>query len=489
MAFRSLLPSGLANAPTDSSSEEFFDAPASFDANAPAMPRTYNRVRDPSAADWVPDADLSLIKLAKEVLGSVKSGADVTNVNLPASVLDPVSTLEKATKSMQMGDLLPDIVLSPDPLERFFAVIRFCLSGLAKEKFGKKPYNPVLGEVFRCAFAHRDRSHGATVLVVEQVSHHPPITALHLNNPTLGFAMNSYTAPEPRFWGNSLEVKLKGCIRIALARHPGEEYRLTRPVLYMSGFFAGRQRLEFTGPAEIVCEKTGLAAELDFKSKGVLARGEPHGIAGRIYDLRTGETKFTFDGHWDSLVKMTDVRTRKTRTLFDHTAMKKVKCMFPILPDVDELEESFSTRIWAECSDAIWRSNTADANAAKRKVEDAQRALKKARAENGTPWSHHYFRKRTDGLDGYVLQERHEGRLAPTFGLSASCLDAAREANIAGVDTAFCETVRVSDAASSGNGVPNGTSAADGNHPEKVKTKRRLGGLTKSRFTGAAAGK
>lgn len=200
----SAVANGAPNVDAESSDDEFFDAPSEFDTT---KPRRYARVRNPDDAENAPDSELSIIKLAREVLGSVKAGADVTNVNLPASILDPVSTLEKTTKSMQRGDLLPDIVAGADPIARLLAVLRFNLSGLAKEKFGKKPYNPVLGEVFRCSFAHRRREHGTTLLVAEQVSHHPPITALHLNNRSLGIHLNSFTAPEPRFWGNSLEVK------------------------------------------------------------------------------------------------------------------------------------------------------------------------------------------------------------------------------------------------------------------------------------------
>lgn len=88
--------------------------------------------------ETAPDSDISVIKVAKEVLGGIKSGTDLTNIVLPASVLDPVSSLEKAMKSMQAGEYLPELVKLTDPTERFFGVLRFYFSGLPKEKFGKK---------------------------------------------------------------------------------------------------------------------------------------------------------------------------------------------------------------------------------------------------------------------------------------------------------------------------------------------------------------
>lgn len=422
------------------------------------IPTNYSRVRDPNDADKSPDAELSIIKLAKEVLGSVKAGADVTNINLPASILDPVSTLEKATKSMQCGDLIPEVCSANTPVKRFMNVMRFCFSGLAKEKFGKKPYNPVLGEVFRCAFVHRKKSDGFTVLVAEQVSHHPPITALHLCNRELGFKMNSYTAPEPRFWGNSLEVKLKGAIRINLEKWGNEEYTLTRPYVHMSGFFAGKQRLEFAGQSEVRCESSDLVADIEYKSKGVLGRGEPHAVSGKILKLSTKEVLFTFEGFWDSVITVTDVSTQKQQKLFDYEAVKATKSMVPILPKEEEFEESFSTIVWSECSDAIWRGNTPDANAAKRRVEDRQRALRKARSANGIDWKHHYFQKRKDGKEGYVLRDGLDKLLGPNIKLGQEELEAVRSGSL----STKAESI-----------MANGT--------EKNTTRRRLVGLGRNR--------
>lgn len=447
-----------------SSEDEFFDAPSDF---VTALPRRYMRVRNPDDAENAPDTELSIIKLAREVLGSVKAGADVTNVNLPASILDPVSTLEKTTKSMQRGDLLPDICNASDPIERLLAVLRFNLSGLAKEKFGKKPYNPVLGEVFRCCFAHRRRDHGTTVLVAEQVSHHPPITALHLHNRALGIRLNSHTAPEPRFWGNSLEVKLKGCIRITLDCHGGEEYLLTRPVVNMTGFLAGRQRLEFSGPATIVCEKSGLNADLEFKARGIMGRGEQHAISGRVYNARGTEIFYTFDGYWDNVVNLTDMRTGAVRELFNYESVKQNKSMLPVLPAEDELEELFSTRVWAECSDAIWRGNTIDANGAKRRVEDAQRQKKKEREANGVEWAHHYFIKRSDGAEGYLLREDVGQLLDPEITLDGESLIALKNAHFDELDDQFIEHIDKPDAENPGKG--------------KKSRRRRLGALARGR--------
>ncbi|PXF47909.1 Oxysterol-binding protein-related protein 5 [Gracilariopsis chorda] len=396
--------------PPLSDEEAYFDARDTLSSSDRSSPRPpvmipvhYSRIEPLPSPQPPPGAELSIFRLAKEMLTSVKPGADVTNINLPASILDPVSTLEKAKKSMQRGELLQDLCAASDPESRMLNVIRFNLSGLAKERFGKKPYNPVLGEVYRCAFAHKG-SGGETLLVAEQVSHHPPITALHLHNDTLGFQLNSHTAPEPRFWGNSLEVKLKGEIRIVLSRFEDEQYVITRPYVFMSGFLAGRQRLEFNGTSSFKCARTGLAAEIEYhRAKGPLsARGEMNAISGRIYKLDSDETVYTLAGHWDKKVHITHVNSKQQRVLFDYEAVVADKSMLAICPPAEQEEPSFSTRIWADCSTAISNGDTGEANAQKRRVEDHQRRLKKERNVAGIVWKYRYFIDRDNG-DGYEL--------------------------------------------------------------------------------------
>ncbi len=58
-----------------------------------------------------------------------------------------------------------------DPFKRMVAVTRFYLSGFYKKPVGlKKPYNPILGERFRCYWLHNDPDKSKTFYVAEQVS-------------------------------------------------------------------------------------------------------------------------------------------------------------------------------------------------------------------------------------------------------------------------------------------------------------------------------
>ena len=52
----------------------------------------------------------------------------------------------------------------------------------------KKPYNPILGEHFRCLFKYYNGSE--TYFVAEQVSHHPPISSFYISNRKDGYVIN-----------------------------------------------------------------------------------------------------------------------------------------------------------------------------------------------------------------------------------------------------------------------------------------------------------
>lgn len=91
----------------------------------------------------------------------------------------------------------------PDAYERMKAVLTWYLSGLYRKPRGlKKPYNPVLGETFRCSWIHPE-SGTRTYYVSEQVSHHPPVSAFYVSNRKEGFAVEATIHAKSKFYGKS----------------------------------------------------------------------------------------------------------------------------------------------------------------------------------------------------------------------------------------------------------------------------------------------
>jgi hypothetical protein len=106
----------------------------------------------------------------KSLLSSLKKGADITSVLVPAEFLRPESSLERLQDIMQHGKLLETIPKCSDPVERLIAVTRFHVSGVIRVIFdGMKPYNPVLGETCSWQFDHNCTEGGISRMICEQV--------------------------------------------------------------------------------------------------------------------------------------------------------------------------------------------------------------------------------------------------------------------------------------------------------------------------------
>lgn len=72
----------------------------------------------------------------------------------------------------------PRAVLEDDPFTRMKEVVRWYLSGFYKKPKGlKKPYNPILGETFRCYWRHPNGSR--TFYVAEQVREQEYVAILY----------------------------------------------------------------------------------------------------------------------------------------------------------------------------------------------------------------------------------------------------------------------------------------------------------------------
>lgn len=119
-------------------------------------------------------------------------------------------------------------------------MVRFCLT------FGLyRPLNPVLGELFYGHWPDQgDR--GRTTLVVEQVSHHPPITAYVIENKSKGLSLTGHNAQKTSFSSGAIIVKQIGhaILTIELAGKKKEEVLITLPKLRIDGLWYGSPYIE-----------------------------------------------------------------------------------------------------------------------------------------------------------------------------------------------------------------------------------------------------
>lgn len=155
--------------------------------------------------------------------------------------------------------------MEDDAFTRMKSVVQWYLSGLYKKPRGlKKPYNPVLGETFRCFWQHPNGS--KTFYLAEQVSHHPPVSAFYVTNRQDGFCISASILAKSKFYGNSTSAILDGVAILTLLPR-GEDYCLTVPYAHCKGILMGTLTMELGGKVAIECEKTGYCTEIEFKLK------------------------------------------------------------------------------------------------------------------------------------------------------------------------------------------------------------------------------
>ena len=89
---------------------------------------------------------------------------------------------------------------------------------------------------------------GQTNLVVEQVSHHPPITAYYITNPSKGLTLQGHSAQKTSFSGGSIIVKQIGhaILTVDLPEGGKEELLITLPRLRIDGLWYGSPYIELT---------------------------------------------------------------------------------------------------------------------------------------------------------------------------------------------------------------------------------------------------
>jgi hypothetical protein len=196
----------------------------------------------------------------------VRPGMDLSKVVLPTFILEPRSFLEKLTDFYYHSDILSESINNDDPYERIKNVVKFYLSGFYKKPKGlKKPYNPILGEVFR-SYWYNPKTDSKTFYVAEQVSHHPPITSFYVINRKEGFCIYGTIYTRSKFYGNSVSAIMDGNVKLILLNR-GEEYVVTLPYANCKGILIGKLTMELGGKISIECAKTGYSAEIEFKLK------------------------------------------------------------------------------------------------------------------------------------------------------------------------------------------------------------------------------
>ncbi|PIO60350.1 Oxysterol-binding protein [Teladorsagia circumcincta] len=260
------------------------------------------------------------------LLSQVSIGMDLTKVTLPTFILERRSLLEMYADFFAHPDAFVATVELETPQERFISVVRYYLNAFyAARKSGvaKKPYNPILGETFRCRYKLPEENSSYNLpdaspsgertdsgpfpgsdinqltFIAEQVSHHPPVSAFYAEHPAKRISFNAHIYTKSSFLGLSIGVANIGSGTVILHDFD-ERYTVTFPSGYGRSIMS-TPWVELGGKVKIVCEKTGFYADIDFLTKPFFG-GKPHRIQGSLYKEGSKKPFMTIRGEWNNVM-------------------------------------------------------------------------------------------------------------------------------------------------------------------------------------------
>ncbi|XP_063584425.1 oxysterol-binding protein-related protein 5 isoform X6 [Pongo abelii] len=347
------------------------------------------------------------------LLKQLRPGMDLSRVVLPTFVLEPRSFLNKLSDYFYHVDLLSRAAVEEDAYSRMKLVLRWYLSGFYKKPKGiKKPYNPILGETFRCCWLH-PQTDSRTFYIAEQVSHHPPVSAFHVSNRKDGFCISGSITAKSRFYGNSLSALLDGKATLTFLNR-AEDYTLTMPYAHCKGILYGTMTMELGGKVTIECAKNNFQAELEFKLKPFFGGSTSiNQISGKITSGE--EVLASLSGHWDRDVFIKEEGSGSTALFWTPSGEVRRQRLRQHTVPLEEQMELESERLWQHVTRAISKGDQHRATQEKFALEEAQRRRARERQESLMPWKPQLFH-----LDP-ITQEwhyRYEEDLAQTSGFA-----------------------------------------------------------------------
>ncbi|XP_039598373.1 oxysterol-binding protein-related protein 9-like [Polypterus senegalus] len=355
------------------------------------------------------------------LLSQVRLGMDLTKVVLPTFILERRSLLEMYADFFAHPDLFVSIADQKDPRDRMVQVLKWYLSAFhagRKGSVAKKPYNPILGEIFQCYWDMPSENEeiiepvsegpvpwcakSNVSFVAEQVSHHPPISAFYAECYSKRIQFNAHIWTKSKFLGMSIGVHNigQGCVSCL---DYDEHYILTFPNGY------GRSILtvpwvELGGECAISCSKTGYSANVTFHTKPFYG-GKKHRITAEIIAPSDKKAFCFIEGEWNG-VMYAKWASGENNLFIDTKKMGTIKKKVRKAEDQLDYE---SRRLWKDVTHNLKVKDIDAATDAKHALEEKQRAEARDRKEKEQQWQTRLFHE--DG-ECWVYDEPLLKRLA-----------------------------------------------------------------------------
>ncbi|KAJ3962661.1 hypothetical protein N0V92_000552 [Colletotrichum tropicale] len=328
-----------------------------------------------------------LVKFLSSVQG------DLSNVTAPPSFLAPSSVVEVGHCWSQRPGVFVAPALEQDPEKRSLKVLRMILIAMRSQFYVagapnvsiKKPLNAFLGELFLASW---NEGKASTKLVAEQVSHHPPITAMHIASKEHGIRADGYARVEMTF-SSSVNIRQIGHAVVHIDKY-NEDYLVPLPDVKVRGFLNACLYPEVIGTYYIV-SSTGYVSEIKFSGTGVFS-GKKNFFQARMYHKNDKKaTIFSLEGVWSEGWTVKDGRTGDIIEKYEVDALENLPAPMEIEPIASQ-DPWESRKAWAGVIEGLGKSDFRETVNAKSEVEQAQRRMRAEEKKKGETWEPLFFK-------------------------------------------------------------------------------------------------
>lgn len=274
-----------------------------------------------------------------------------------------------------------------------------------------KPFNPILGETF-------EMKGNGWKLLCEQVSHHPPISALIVQGENYEIQLN--TSVSQQFWGKSMEFKPQGRAHVKF-HDTGDHFIIQRCNTSVRNVIFGTMYIDHHGKMTVQNVKNNDHCEFNFhRGKGLFSKSKNGQVDGQAFDS-DNKQHYLFHGEWNENLYFCPANTgtkgfdENNQTLLYEIEPKREEWdrlyyFSKFALQLNNLTPSLKSKIApTDCrlrpdQRALENGDLTFANSEKIRLEEKQRKHRKVREEQGLSWIPHYFEKYHDSdtnLDEY----------------------------------------------------------------------------------------
>lgn len=239
--------------------------------------------------------------------------------------------------------------------------------------------------------------------MTEQTSHHPPVSAFHIDCPERGVSARGFDQISAKFTGTSVRVvpgEHNLGIFIKLEKRDNEEYQLTHPAAHLGGILRGALSISVADTCYLTCPKTRTKTILQYqedswigraqyKVEGVVFRYDPdNDTVTKIKDAPENDILARITGSWHGQINFILPGKKDPQLLID------ISPLFPaakVVPPEEKQLSNESRKFWSGVTEAITNKQYGQATKLKQEIEERQRQKAAERQQNNETWEPRFF--------------------------------------------------------------------------------------------------